>query len=315
MVRIQSLVFCAVLFTAANLFAQTSQQKPQSGKSEAAPKGDDAIAKIVREGGEKFIADFNAGKVDELTNTFLADGEYIDESGAVYQGQKEIKELFSTFFTKFPGTKLAMDIESSRMVGPLLIEEGVRVMTPKEGAASSKFRFISIRTKSNDGWKIASFRDIAADDAPTANDALQSLGWLAGDWINEGADGSVAISFKWTDDQNFLVGDFQMKSGDGAGRKSTQRYGWDASTGKIRAWLFDADGGFAEGHGSVTADGVVFKFSSVNPDGTTGSATITLEQKDKDRFSMKGTDRVVADGREPDFELDVVRRPPTAGGK
>lgn len=305
---IKSLTFGSLLLCSASLLAQAP-----AAKTSAVPKADDALAKIVRESSEKFADEFNAGKADEVANLFLAEGEYIDEEGTVYQGRKEIKALLTAFFAKFAGTKLSINIESMRLVGPVAIEEGTRTMTAKDGSTQSTFRYIAIRTKADDGWKIASFRDVANDAVPTSNEALQPLAWLAGDWVNEGADGAVALSFKWSEDKNFLLADFQMKSADGASKKSSQRFGWDPSTGKIRTWLFDSDGGFAEGLGTLTQEGVVIKFSSVNPDGSTGSATITIAQKDKGRFSMKGTDRVVGDSREPDFELDVVRRPPAAG--
>lgn len=279
----------------------------------AKPKADDAVLKGVREYSDKFAASFNAGKIDDLASMFLADGEYIDEKGTIYQGEKEIKELLTAFFKQFPETKLAINVESARLLGPVVIEEGTRSMTLKDGETTARFRFITIWTKADGGWKIASFRDVSDDAIPTANEALKPLGWLTGDWVNEGADGSVAISFKWSDDKSFLLGDFQIKTAEGASRKSTQRFGWNPSTGKIRTWLFDSDGGFAEGNGTLTQNGMVIKFESVNPDGSTGSATITFEQKDKSRFSMKGTDRLVGDAQEPDFEIDVVRRPPAAG--
>ena len=64
---------------------------------------------------------------------------------------------------------------------------------------------------------------------------------------------------------------------------------------------------------AVVDDGVVIKSSSVNPDGTTATATLNITTKDKDHFSIAGTDRVVGDTLEDDFEITVTRRPPTAG--
>lgn len=302
----KTLFCCAVLFNPVLLLAQNAPAK-------AAPAADESVLKGVREHSEKFAAGFNAAKVDDLANTFLAEGEYIDETGAIYQGRKEIKELLTAFFKQFPETKLTISVESARAVGPVVIEEGTRTMALKDGATSARFRFIAIWTKADAGWKIASFRDISDDAVATAQEGLKPLAWLVGDWVNEGADGSVSASFKWSEDKNFLLGEFQRKSGDEAGKKTAQRFGWDPSTGKIRVWLFEADGGFAEGVGAVTEEGLVVKFTSVNADGTTASATVTLSSKDKDRFAMKGTDRIVGDVHEADFEIDVVRRPPSAG--
>jgi uncharacterized protein (TIGR02246 family) len=266
----------------------------------------------VRKSAERIVTSFNSGKADEVAGAFVPRGELIDEAGTVYQGQQEIKDLLGSFFKQFPGAKLALKIESVRLVGPVAIEEGTRTMTTADGGEKSHFRYIAVWANTDKGWKLASFRDFADDPAPTANENLQPLAWLVGDWINEGTDGKVAISYRWSDDKNYLLGEFEMSSADGPPRKSSQRIGWDPAAGKIRSWLFDADGGFAEGVWTVVDDGVVIKNSSVNPDGTTATATMNVYTKDKDRYTIEGTDRVVGDVLEEDFAITVTRRPPAA---
>ena len=122
----------------------------------------------------------------------------------------------------------------------------------------------------------------------------------------------MRISFKWSEDKNFLLGDYHVTIGGEVKMKSQQRIGWDPLAGKVRSWLFDSDGGFAEGAWTEVDDGWVIKSLAVNPDATTGSATLTVTPKDKDHFTMKGTERIVGDPREPDFEFQIVRRPPVA---
>jgi uncharacterized protein (TIGR02246 family) len=283
-----------------------------AGTALAADGQDDPAIEAVRKSAEQVVQTFNAGKADQVAATFLPKGELIDEEGTVYQGQQEIKDLLQAFFKQFPGAKLAMDIESIRLVGPVAIDEGTRTMTTADGVEKSRFRYIAIWAKTEKGWQLASMRDFADDPEPTANDHLQPIAWLVGDWVNEGADGKVAISYRWSDDKNFLLGDYQMTSADGSPRKSTQRIGWDPSIGRIRSWLFDTDGGFAEGAWTVVDDGIVIKSASVNPDGTTATATMNVTTLDKDHFKIEGTDRVVGDILEDDFEITVTRRPPAA---
>ena len=283
-----------------------------AGTARAADSPDDAAIAAVRKSGEQVVAAFNAGKVDELAGMFLPKGELIDEEGTVYQGTKEIKDLLSAFFKQYAGAKLALNVESIRPFGTLAIDEGTRTMTMADGAAKSHFRYIAIWTKADKGWQLASFRDFTDEPAPTPHESLEPLAWLVGDWINEGADGKVAISYRWSDDKNFLLGEFQIDSADDSPRKSSQRIGWDPSVGKIRSWLFDSDGGFSEATWTVVDDDVVIKSSSVNPDGTTASATLIVTNKDKDHYSIDGTDRIVGDVLEDDFEITVTRRPPAA---
>lgn len=278
----------------------------------AADDADNAVVTAVRKSSEQFVTLFNAGKVDELSAAFLPKGEVVDDEGKVYQGPAEIKDLLTAFFKQFPGAKLALDAESIRPVGPVAIEEGTRTMTTADGALKSQFHYIALWAKTEKGWQLASIRDFADDPTPTPNERLQPLAWLVGDWLNEGADGKVAITYRWSDDKNYLLGDFQMTSADGAKRKSSQRIGWDAAAGKIRSWLFDADGGFAEGVWTIVDDGAVIKSSSVNPNGDSASVTMNIITKDKDHFTMEGTDRIIGDNLEDDFEITVTRRPPAA---
>jgi uncharacterized protein (TIGR02246 family) len=278
-----------------------------------ADSSDDAASAAVRKSDEQVVTAFNAGKADELAAKFLPKGELIDEEGTVYQGPQEIKDLLSAFFKQFPGAKLAIKVESIRVVGPVAIDEGTRTMTTADGAVKSQFRYIAVWAKSEKGWQLASLRDFADDPAPTPHENLQGLAWLVGDWINEGADGKVAISYRWSDDKNFLLAEFQINPTDGSPRKSSQRIGWDPSVGKIRSWLFDSDGGFAEGFWTVADQSALVKSSSVNPDGTTASATLSITSKDKDHFSIEGRDRIVGDNLEEDFEITVARRPQADG--
>jgi hypothetical protein len=274
---------------------------------------DEATIAAVRKSGDAMTTLFNAGKINELTATFVPKGEIIDEEGTVYQGQAEIKSLLTAFFEKYPGAKLTRSTESIRPVGPVAIEEGTRTITTKDGSVKSQFRYISVWVKSERGWQLASLRDFSDDPAPTAHDHLEPIAWLVGDWMNEGADGKVTISYRWSDDKNFILGEFNLTASDGKKRKSQQRIGWDPSIGKIRSWLFETDGGFAEAVWTVGDNEIVIKSSSVNADGSAASATMTVTVASKDRYTITGTDRIIGDNLEDDFEITVVRRPPAAG--
>ncbi|MBX9653016.1 nuclear transport factor 2 family protein [bacterium] len=270
---------------------------------------DDAIVAAVQKSVEASTKAFNEGKVDELTSMFLPQGEFINEAGTMYQGTKELTELFADYFKRFPGSKIEFQIESIRAVGPIVIEEGLRHITTKDGESASTFRYIAIRSKEGAEWKIASFRDFPENIAVTNHDRLLPVAWLVGDWVNEGTDGKVTITWKWSQDSNFLLGEFESSSSENPSNKSSQRIGWDPSTGKIRSWLFDNDGGFAEGVWTILEDSIMIKSSSVNPDGSTSSATLRLIPQGPDRFLIKGTDRIIGDSNEPDYEITVTRRP------
>src|SRR5437660_898443 len=84
-----------------------------------------------------------------------------------------ILDLHAMYFAKFPGAKLTLVIDSIRLVGPVAIEEGTRLLTTKDAASQARLRYIAVRTKTAADWQIASLREFA-DHPPTApHDHLQ----------------------------------------------------------------------------------------------------------------------------------------------
>jgi uncharacterized protein (TIGR02246 family) len=282
----------------------------------AAHGQDDAVEKEIRTAGEQFVKAFDEGKAADLAAMFMPRGELIDDEGNVTQGTDQLSALFTQFFEKFPGAKLALDIESVRPLGSnLAMEEGTRWITigKDDDSVQAQLGYTAVRVRTQDGrWLIASIREFAADPPPTPHDQLQPLAWIIGEWINEGSDAAVKITYRWSEDTNFILGDYEITVAGKPAMKSSQRIGWDPLAGKVRSWLFDGDGGFSEGHWTEVEDGWVIKSTSVNPDGSTGNATLTVTPDGNDKFTMKGTERIVGFFREPDFDLTIVRKPPTA---
>jgi uncharacterized protein (TIGR02246 family) len=264
---------------------------------------------VVRES-EATVKAFNAGDAAALGRMFLDTGELVDEAGTVHNGQAAITELFTGFFGKYPKATLEMLVDSARPVGgTLAVEEGQRRITTAAGE-TAQVRYVAVRSKLGDRWPIASYREFAADPLPTPREALQGAAWIVGDWVDESPEGRTEISFRWSDDGNFLIGDYVMSAAGAGESRSTQRIGWDPASGQVRSWTFDDDGGFTEGRWERTDEGWAVASQATMPDGTTGLATLTISVKDADHFVVRGTDRIVGDVAEPDFEMTITRRPP-----
>lgn len=257
---------------------------------------------------------FNAGNAEKIVAMFLTNGELIDEEGTVYQGHSEIKALLDQFFEKFSAARVNVEIESIREVGPVVIEEGTRTTTRED--AASQVQYTRVWTKAEQGWRVVSLRDYPEEILPTPGEMLQPLEWLVGDWLNEGADARVKINYRWSEDENYLLGEFQILEAGKVVAKTSQRIAWDPLLAKPRSWLFDSDGGFSEAVWTLLDDGRwLLRSSAIQPDGSTGSATVTITQSGEDRFIYAGSSRLVGDLLEDDFELTVVRQPPAAGSK
>lgn len=309
------LTHCSAMFSAsvsAQSAPATAQPVPANAQAASAQgvPGTVEIQKITLD----LTNAFNSAKVDDLAAMFLADGELIDEGGTVYKGTEAIKDLLKKFFAKFPGTQMEIVVDSIRLVGPVAIQEGTRFTSSKDGSNAS-VRFVSVLSKTDKGWKIASLSDFADESAADTNpgEFLQPLNWLIGDWINEGTDARVKISYKWSEDNNFIVGDIIVNKNDQSVMKSSQRIGWDPRLNKPRSWTFDSDGGFAESTWTETEEGWVVQSTAVMPDGLTGSANVTITLGENGRYVMSGRNRLVGNSQEPDYDITVVKKPPAVG--
>ena len=97
-----------------------------------------------------------------------------------------------------------------------------------------------------------------------------------------------------------VTGTSAKPGADAATRMETGPAASDGAQPRTGAAAFDDDT-------VVVEDEVVVKSTSVNPDGTSASATLTLKPSDKDHFTFSGTERIVDGSREPDFELTIAR--------
>lgn len=262
---------------------------------------------------EATVKAFNAADAAALGGMFLENGELVDEAGNVHRGKTAITNLFTGFFGRYPKATLEMLVDSARPVGDTLaVEEGRRLITTADGE-TAQVRYVAVRSKQGDRWPIASYREFGDDPLPTPREVLQAAGWLVGDWVDESPDGRTAISFRWSDDGNFLLGDYTMSAAGAGESKSTQRIGWDPVNGQLRSWTFDDDGGFTEARWDATDEGWVVKSEATMPDGVTGSATLVISVKDADHLVVRGTDRIIGGVEEPDFEMTIARKPPQPG--
>jgi uncharacterized protein (TIGR02246 family) len=287
--------------------AENRFQPPSADSRQAQGSTPDATA--VAAATDEFVELFNSGQADRLTALFLPQAELVDDLGQVHQGADQIRELLSKYFATYPGAKLAVETESLRVAGPLAIQEGKRMITTPD-AGSAEMNHFTVWARTDNGWKIASTREAPATIDPNPHQQLQPLAWLIGDWVSEESDAAISISYRWSEDNNFILGDYVMQTAGEVTLTSQQRIGWNPVAGQFRSWIFDSDGGFSEADWTQTDDAWVIKSAAVLPDGATGSVTLTLTPIDNNRYSIQGTDRVLGSTRDNDFVLTVTRKPP-----
>lgn len=300
--RLQGLA--GMLIMTAGIVASHAEEA--DSQSRAREKDFDAITASIK----SFQDAFNRHDAKSLAAHFSDSGEYVNDAGIVFQGRSVIEKEFAAQFKVIPNSRIQLDVVDLRFVGNgLAIEEGTATVLPDADVPAIISRYIVVHTRDGESWKMVSARDL--DSRPlSAHDHLMQLGWLVGNWVDESDQALGQTSFTWSENGNFLVSSFTITNRDGDEISGTQRIGWDPQKEQIRSWIFDSEGGFAEGFWSLI-DGVwIVRLSGVRPDGGNGSATLHYTPVSGDRFEYRSSNRIVGDELTPPVSLTVVRRPP-----
>jgi hypothetical protein len=87
-----------------------------------------------------------------------------------------------------------------------------------------------------------------------------------------------------------------------------QIIGWDPAAKQIRSWVFDSDGGFAEGRWTKKEDGWYITTSGTLPDGGKATSVNVITRVDDDGFKWRSVDRTVDGAVLPNIDEVLVVR-------
>ncbi len=267
--------------------------------------------KSIRLAAAAFAKAYNAGDAKTIAQLFVADGEIVSEEGESTQGRERIAQVFAGIFKEHPKTHMDLASRSIRFIGPdTAVEEGMATVAhgPDEPAQHSPYSVVYAR---QDGkWLTVSSRDLP-DDASTPEEQLQQLKWLIGEWVDESPEALVVTSYRWTDNQCFILSEFKVQVGGRPLMIGTQRIGWDPLAKTIRSWVFDSEGGFGEGIWTRVGKQWIVKKTGVTRDGKIASSTNILTRASKDRMTWQQRDRIVGGEKTPDIAaIPITRRAP-----
>ena len=132
---------------------------------------------------------------------------------------------------------------------------------------------------------------------------------MAGEWVDQDEDATVATTCRLSRNGNFLTQMFAVSLADQIDLEGIQIIAFDAAEGKVRSWVFDSDGGLGEGRWTREGNRWTVQSTHVLPDGRKGKATRVITRVDDDAFTLKSIDREVGGESLPDVdEVKVVRK-------
>ena len=280
----------------------------------AAPDKNSVNEEAIRKTSETYAKAYGAGDAKAVAAHFTPDAEYVDEQGNLFEGRLAIEEALTAFFAENSGYQLDIEIDTIRFVGPgVAIEDGTTTLTSPEGEATDYSHYTVVHVKTAGKWLAASVREQAPKDRREHRARLGQLEWLLGDWVDEDDDSIVDFSCQAVDNGNFLLRQFTVKIAGEEAMSGTQRIGWDPVNGKLRAWVFDSEGGYGEGTWHRDGDRWVLKTTGVTADGQTASNTSIYTFVSDHIMTWQAVDHEIAGVQLPDGEVvTIVRKPPPA---
>jgi uncharacterized protein (TIGR02246 family) len=290
-----------------------SEKAPSAdqSKSEQVERKQSPDEADIREIDEAFVKAYEAGDAQAVAAFFTPDAEYVDATGTVFQGRDAIEASLAEFFEESPACNLEINAESIRTISPgVVVQDGTTLVTRDDSLLPVECRYTTVYVKTDGKWMVASVRDSAPHGLREHSLQLEQLSWLQGDWVDEGDDSIVHFSCEPVENGNFLLRTFTIVIRGEEAMSGTQRIGWDPQSGKLRSWIFDSEGAYADGlwHRDEENDRWVLKTTGVTADGQTASSTSLYTFVNEHTMTWQSVDHEIAGVQQPDSEIITIVR-------
>ncbi len=315
--RNPALPFALCLLAGSAGLAGAQQVSPDQTLSTAPTASSETAAtvspqeQLIRNQVAAFVKAFNAADATALGTLFAEDAVVVNSDGQNIQGREAIVAQFQAAFDARKDATISVEPESVKFLGDsVAIERGIAVLEVPDGRAPERSQYTVVYHQKDGQWLQTLVEEVTLE-ATTAAEHLQELAWLIGEWIDESDEGLVRFSCGWDDNQAFLVRNFVLEIGGQPVMTGTQRIGWDPQILQFRSWVFDSEGGFAEGTWSRDGDRWVIKTSGVLSDGSVATATHLVARTGQDSLTWASVDRTNGGEVVPDLPaVTLVRKPP-----
>lgn len=270
-------------------------------------------AAAIRKRVDSYVAAFNKGDAKALSAHWSEKAVYVNHvSGEKAQGREAIQEMFEEQFVGDLRMHLGVSVTSIRFVTPeVAVEEGLaRIVSPDEPPSESTYTAIHVKEKNQ--WFLDSVRETTLPGAPSYHNQVEELSWLIGEWVDQDENATVRTKCQWTKNHNFITRSFSISIKDRIDLEGTQIVGWDPAAGRIRSWMFDTNGGFAESVWARDGNRWTIESAAVLPDGRRGAHVRILTYIDDNTLTLQTVSREVDGEILPNIEeFTVVRVQPS----
>lgn len=292
----QRFILCSLF---GSLFALALCSCTESGESEA-----------IKQKTETYVSAFNKKDANALAELWDSEATFTNRlTGEKVIGREAIAEQLQQNFQNDPKGDLKVEINSIKVPeNNKAIEQGTATLTSPDGE-TSKTNFQVVFVKRNGTWYISEVNEIEAMDDLSNYEHLKDLEWLIGDWVDKDDESEIASTYKWDENKNFITHHFIVTLLGKKDLEGKQIIGWDPVLDKVRSWMFDSDGGFAESMWKKDGKGWVIDSTNTLPEGVTGSQVVIITPIDRNSFTLEITGREIDGKILPNLDpVKIVRK-------
>jgi uncharacterized protein (TIGR02246 family) len=256
-----------------------------------------------------YTAAFNARDANSLAAHWSPEAVYINPlTGSQVEGRAAIAKEFGAILAELKDTKLAVDVESIRLISPgVAVENGVAKLVSADGQPQES-SYTAIHVKRDGKWFLDRVTELDIPVVLSHYEQLKGLEWMIGTWIDGDDQDRIETTCQWTRNKNFLTRSFTVSIDDQIDLTGMQIIGWDPAAKQIRSWVFDSDGGFAEGRWTKKGNRWSVTTTGTTADGLKATSVNVITYVDNDRFKWQSVSRTTDGELLPNIDEVVVVR-------
>jgi uncharacterized protein (TIGR02246 family) len=273
--------------------SQATQDRA-AAETKADPK-ERPLDSVITRAIQDYVAAYNKHDPAAVAAFWTPDG--ISQDGATGErlvGREAIRKHFESYFKENPEARIAVRVDHVRQVKPdVATIEGVATVTePGEDADENNFSVLLV--KEGERWFIELARETSRPAPATPREALKSLEWMIGTWVDVTPGVEVETHVRWSSGGTFLLRQYSVTyEGGEEGHSGTQVIGWDPRSHTIRSWTFGSDGSFGEGSWAQADKEWRVRFTHVQPSGSVVSGLQIITKDDSDHATVQTVGREI----------------------
>src|SRR5262245_45934948 len=183
LLRLAALTAVSTIIYVVALQAHWSEPGPTAGAALQEDK-----EKEVRPFLQSVGAAFNRHDAKAVADSFLPEGELVDDNGNVIRTREALEAHYAEIFKANPKSQMKVANETLRLIGDsLAMFDGIAEVKPSATEALRRTRFAAVLSKHGNDWRLASIRDLEDQDNDPAvvRDKLNAVSFLVGEWVEE----------------------------------------------------------------------------------------------------------------------------------